>query len=245
MFDSTDKYRRERPFDNFYCYIWQGKGNNCNTYIFTDILSGDKPHIIVDPGIIISDSGEQCFESLVEHIEKDGLRIEDIGLIINTHCHADHCQSNELIVQKSNADVTISEEEENFRHTIGRKLDSMFGTKSPEFTPRFYMKEGDLNLGDNNELKLQVIITPGHSPGSVCLYWPEHKALITGDVVYCGCVGRTDFPGRSRTELKKSIHRLSQLDVEYLFPGHKTEFGCIINGKTNIKRNFHSVKMSF
>jgi glyoxylase-like metal-dependent hydrolase (beta-lactamase superfamily II) len=245
MFDSTDKYIRERPFDNFFCYIWQGKGNNCNTYIFTDILPGDRPHIIVDPGITISDYGERCFESLEEHIKKDGFKIEDIGLIINTHCHADHCQANELIVQKSNADITLSEKEENFRQTTGRKLDAMFGTKSPEFTPRFYLKEGVLNPGNNNKLKLRVIITPGHSPGSVCLYWPEHKALISGDVVYCGCVSRTDFPGRSRAELEKSIDRLSQLDVEYLFPGPKTEFGCIINGKANVERNFQSIKMSF
>jgi hydroxyacylglutathione hydrolase len=245
MFGSATKYRQEKPFDNFYCYIWQGMGNNCNTYVFTDILPGDKPHIIVDPGIIASEFREQCFESLTEYIEKDGIRVEDIGLVINTHSHADHCQSNELIIQKSNADITLSEEEENFRHTIGKRLDAMFGMKPPEFTPLFFLKEGDLNLGDNNKLALQVIIAPGHSPGSACLYWPKHKALITGDVVFYGSVGRTDFPGGNTAELKESIDRLSQLDVEYLFPGHSTEFGSIINGKTNVERNFQSIKMFF
>ena len=119
MFGSADKYRREKPFDNFYCYIWQGMGNNCNTYVFTDILPGDRPHIIVDPGIITNEFREECFEPLTEYMEKDGLRIEDIGLIINTHSHADHCQSNELIVQESNADVTLSEEEDNYKSHAG------------------------------------------------------------------------------------------------------------------------------
>ena len=245
MFGSANKYKKEKPFDNFYCYIWQGMGNNCNTYIFTDILPGEKPHIIIDPGVIASQFREQCFDSLVTSVESDGLRIEDIGLIINTHSHADHCQANELVIQKSNADVTLSEEEETFRHTIGERLNSMFGMKSPEFTPRFYLKEGNLKLGTDNKLVLQVVLAPGHSPGSVCLYWAERKALITGDVVFYGSVGRTDFPGGNTAELKTSIEKLSQFDVEYLFPGQSTELGSIIKGKADVEHNFQSIRLFF
>jgi hydroxyacylglutathione hydrolase len=245
MIDSSNKYKKQNFFGNFYCYIWQGMGNNSNTYLFADVLEGEKRHVIIDPGIISSEFGENCFESLVSAIESDELRIEDIGLIINTHSHTDHCQSNELIVQRSNAEIALSEEDEQFRHTTGRKLDSMFGIRSPEFTTSLFLKEGDLKLGEKNGITLQVILVPGHSPGSICLYWPEHKALITGDVVFYGSVGRTDFPGGGTGQLKQSIDRLSELDVEYLFPGHSTEYGSIIEGKANVEHNFQAIKTFF
>jgi glyoxylase-like metal-dependent hydrolase (beta-lactamase superfamily II) len=67
--------------------------------------------------------------------------------------------------------------------------------------------------------------------------------LITGDVVFYGSIGRTDFPSGSLSQLKQSIDRLSQLDVECLVPGHSTELGSIIKGKQNVERNFQSVKL--
>jgi glyoxylase-like metal-dependent hydrolase (beta-lactamase superfamily II) len=146
-------------------------------------------------------------------------------------------------VGKSGAWVTLSEEEDEFRNTLGRKLYSMFSMKMPEFTPLFYLKEGDLNLGATSKAHLQVFLAPGHSPGSICLYWPEEKILITGDVVFYGSIGRTDFPSGSLSQLKQSIDRLSQLDVEYLVTGHSTELGNIVKGKQNVERNFQSVKL--
>ncbi|GAI08728.1 unnamed protein product, partial [marine sediment metagenome] len=56
-------------------------------------------------------------------------------------------------------------------------------------------------------------------------------------------IGRTDFPGGSSSLLRKSIDELSQLDVEYLVPGHSTEMGSIIAGKDKVRRNFYTVKM--
>ncbi|MGD0855581.1 MAG: MBL fold metallo-hydrolase, partial [Dehalococcoidia bacterium] len=93
--------------------------------------------------------------------------------------------------------------------------------------------------------KIQVFLTPGHSPGSVCLYLPDTKVLITGDVIFFMSVGRTDFPGGSTILLKESIDKISQLDVEYLVPGHNTEPNGIIQGKDRIKRNFAAVQEYF
>ena len=230
--------------NNVYCYIWQGQGNNCNTTVITGVLKGDKPHIIIDPGHIINESGEECLASLEEGMAADHIKIEEIGLIINTHSHPDHCQSNELIVNRSGAQVTLSEEEDKFRNTIGERMYSMFGMKAPRFTPLFFLKEGDADLGKDG-FKVQVILTPGHSPGSVCLYLPDTKILITGDVIFYMSVGRTDFPGGDTLTLKKSIDKLAVLDVEYLVPGHNTETNGIIRGKDMIKRNFAAVQMFF
>ena len=230
--------------NNVYCYIWQGMGNNCNTTVITGVLKGDKPHIIIDPGHIINEANEDCLSSLEEGMAADHIKIDEVGLIINTHSHPDHCQSNEMIVNRSGASVTLSKEEDDFRNTIGERMYTMFGMKAPRFNALFHLKEGDVDLGKDS-FKVQVILTPGHSPGSVCLYLPDTKILITGDVIFYMSVGRTDFPGGNTLMLKKSIEKLTDLDVEYLVPGHNTEPNGIIRGKDMIKRNFAAVQMFF
>ena len=101
-----------------------------------------------------------------------------------------------------------------------------------------------MSLGAKEDtLAVKVFLTPGHSPGSICLYLENDKILISGDVVFAGSVGRTDFPGGSSSLLRKSIDELSKLDVEYLVPGHSTEMGSVIAGKDNVRRNFYTVKM--
>jgi len=101
--------------------------------------------------------------------------------------------------------------------------------------PAFFLQEGDLVIGDK---AFQVILTPGHSPGSVCLYWPEKKALFTGDVVFSQSIGRTDLPGGSGRQLKESIMRLAELDVDILCPGH----GDVVTGRENVKKNFQMIR---
>lgn len=236
-------YHRSVPItDNLYCYAWRGRGNNCNTCLFVNLLRGARPHVIVDPGHIVNEFRESCFDSLVKAMERDGFKTEDIGLIINTHTHPDHCEANDLIIEKSQALVTLSKEEDEFRHMVEERYTAL-GTTVPRFSSFFHLGEGVLNLGAKNKVNLQILITPGHSPGSISLYWQEPKVLITGDVVFYGSIGRTDIPGGSLSLLKKSIDRLSQLDVEYLVPGHRTELGDILKGKPKVERNFQSIKL--
>jgi hydroxyacylglutathione hydrolase len=237
-------HKSVRLLNNLYCYIWSGMGNNCNTCVLTGVLEGDKPHIIIDPGHLTNEADEDCLGSLTESMKADQIQMKDIGLIINTHSHPDHCQSNEELVNISGAAVTMSEEENIFRTTVGEQMYTMFGMRAPNFTPLFFLKEGDTKLG-KDDFTLQIILCPGHSPGSVCLYLPDSKVLITGDVVFYMSVGRTDFPGGSAKFLQKSIERLSKLDVEFLVPGHNTEPNGVIRGRDMIKRNFQAVKMFF
>jgi len=243
VYRSPSSYKSVQLTEDLYCYIWQGRGNNCNTCLFANVLRGERPHVIVDPGHITNEFSEACFDYLIKAMEGDGFKVDDIGLIVNTHSHPDHCQANELVVKKSGAWITLSEEEDEFRNTLGEKLYSMLGVEVPQFTPLFYLREGRLNLGTKNKVELEIFQTPGHSPGSVCLYWPHNKILVTGDVVFYGSTGRTDFPSGSLSLLKKSIDRLSQLDVECLVPGHSTEYGSVVKGKVNVERNFQAVKL--
>jgi hydroxyacylglutathione hydrolase len=243
-----------RLIDNLYCYLWQGKGNNCHSYVFAGVLRGDRPHVLIDPGHTVNELGERCFERLVSSMEREGIKAEDIGLIIDTHCHPDHCEANQLFVAKSKAKkgkgkakqalIALHRDEDEYRKGAGKGLLSRLPSEA-EFEPNLYLKEGELNLGKEGKLTLNILHTPGHSPGSISIYWPDNKVLISGDVIFSGGIGRTDLPGGSSMTLKQSIERLSQLDIEYLLPGHSTEFGDIIRGGDKVRQNFAFIRMNY
>ena len=237
-------YKSVKVAEHCYCYVWQGRGNNCNAVLWPSVLRGEHPHVLVDPGHIRNELGEPCFDSLAQAMEKDGFKMKDIGLVIGTHSHPDHIEAADLVVQRSGALFAMSREEDEFYHNMGKMFFQMLGGKPPEVSPSFYLKEGDLFVGaKDNKMAVKVFLTPGHSPGSVSLYLEEDRILISGDVVFAGSVGRTDFPGGSPSLLRKSIDALFQLDVEYLVPGHSTEAGNIVAGKDKVKRNFYALKM--
>jgi glyoxylase-like metal-dependent hydrolase (beta-lactamase superfamily II) len=86
------------------------------------------------------------------------------------------------------------------------------------FNPVFDIEDGKRIL---EEVGLEIIKTPGHTPGSVCFYSESEALLISGDTVFSdGCFGRTDLPGGSNTALKNSLRLLSSLNIKVLFPGH-------------------------
>jgi glyoxylase-like metal-dependent hydrolase (beta-lactamase superfamily II) len=114
-------------------------------------------------------------------------------------------------------------------------MSAALGIDVDAFAPDFFLQEGELLL---DGLKMKVFHTPGHSPGSVCLYWPVQKALFTGDLVFKEGLGRTDLPGGDGDLIKESIERMSQLDVELLLSGH----GEIISGAQEVKSNFEQIK---
>ena len=245
-------YQSVRVKDNLYFYIWQGMGNNCNTCLFINLLDGAHPHVLVDPGSLVNEMREPCFEELVKAIEKNGFKCEDIGLIIDTHIHSDHCAANQPLVEMTKKDggseqakIAMHKEDDEFRRGVGKQMASWLaamGIEVPPFEPSILLTEGDLTLGKE---KFQVVHTPGHSPGSISLYWPREKVLITGDAVFYGSIGRTDFPGGSLATLKNSVEKLSKLDVEYLLPGHSTEYGSLIDGKAKVERNFQMIHNFF
>ena len=231
--------------NNIYAYIWNGRGNNCHSYLFRDILLGKRPHVLVDPGYVVNEIGERCFDLLTSLMLKDRIRPEEIGLVINTHSHVDHCGASETIASAGNTRgmITLSKVEDEYRRSTGLELHKMIGLKLENFEPDFYLQEGMLSLGNaESRFDLQVISTPGHCPGSISIYDPQNKALVTGDAVFNKSAGRTDFPGGDGNILKDSIKRLSNIDAEYLLPGHSTEYGNIIQGKSKVEESFAFIR---
>jgi len=212
---------------DLYAYIWKSSNeNNCNSFM----IGGEMP-VIIDPG------HQHLVKNLIKLMEKDDNRFEDVRLIIATHGHPDHLEAIQTFA-RGGVQVAIHEEEWKFLQEIGGQFYRAMGMEMPELKVSFFLKEGELKLGSKT---FQVIHTPGHSPGSISLYWPEKKALFTGDVVFPMGVGRTDFPGGDGGLLRDSIERLSQLDADYLLSGH----GEVIKGRQNILRNFAYIRSNY
>ena len=202
--------------DNLYGFIWQSPSeNNCNSFL----IDGSKK-ILIDPG------HRHLFQHVRRGLEQIGITPEQIDAVLVTHGHPDHLE----MVGSFGAATRWAMSQIDYEFVL-----KYIGTRGEMPKPAFFLQEGDLVIGDR---AFQTILTPGHSPGSVCLYWPEKKALFTGDVIFSQSIGRTDLPGGSGRELKESISRLAELDVEVLCPGH----GDVVAGRENVKKNFKMVK---
>jgi glyoxylase-like metal-dependent hydrolase (beta-lactamase superfamily II) len=139
-----------------------------------------------------------------------------LDLIILTHCHFDHVGAVPEIIKATGAKVAMHEKDAAILHNDVAA--AMFDARRPQFDVDIPLKDGDVI--DLEDIKLQVIHTPGHTPGSICLYEPVTKVLFTGDTVFeGGSFGRTDIGGDSGAMLR-SLEALTKLDVSALYPGH-------------------------
>ncbi len=162
---------------------------------------------VVDPG------GDE--QRLLDIIKEENL---DVVYVIDTHGHPDHVCGNRKLKEGTGAEIIMHEDDDDFFSQPNIKsYFSMLGLEqSPAVDLR--VKEGDsISFGD---VSLQVIHTPGHTPGGVCLY--NKPDLITGDTLFVGGIGRTDFPGGSHQDLISSIrNKLLILPPETtVWPGH-------------------------
>lgn len=142
-----------------------------------------------------------------------------IAMIINTHGHWDHITDNVALVQATGAHL--------YAHVwdaarMANPEMTMYNDEHFKVAP----SRADKSLHDGEalevgSLRIEVMHTPGHTPGSVCLYEPVSGSLFSGDTLMRQGVGRTDIPGGNRDNLTKSLRRLCQLpDATRVYPGH-------------------------
>ncbi len=167
--------------------------------------------ILIDTGM----SPHSLYEEIEKHVDP-----KNIELIILTHCHYDHSGAAADIAEKCNAMVAIHKADVELLNDNTGSVASMFGHPAPAVVPSVILEGGE-KIPISNTENLEVIHTPGHTPGGICLFEPESKSLFSGDTVFPqGSIGRTDFMGGSSGELTRSIEKLTQLDVNILYPGH-------------------------
>jgi len=164
-------------------------------------------------GIIIDPSWEP--ERIIEHVQKKKLNIEKIVI---THGHADHIGALDEIRREFKAPVYIGEKDGIMLTDPVANLSGLSGEHIMTGSAENFLHEGDvIEVG---EFKFKVLETPGHTQGSISLY--GHGVVFTGDALFMGSIGRTDFPGGSTKVLLDSIRSklLTLPENTIVYSGH-------------------------
>jgi len=186
-----------------------------NTYIMWDPATLEAA--IIDPGM----TDEAEIKAVDAFIEREHLKPVHL---INTHMHLDHIFANLHVKEKYGLDIKAHREDD----FLGRSLEEQIA--------RFHIPVHAKNHGLDIELHdgvriylgnepIDIMAVPGHSPGSIALYCPESKFVITGDALFKGSIGRTDLPKGDFATLVTSIrNRLLTLPADTaVLPGHGPE----------------------
>ena len=182
-----------------------------NCYVINDET---KECVIIDCGALTE--AEQ--NTVITYIREEGLKpVHNLG----THGHLDHHFGDAAILSAFNLQPEVAEGDKVLMQHPREAALQMLGMDLNIDLPT-----GNLKLTENEEVKFgshtfKIIRTPGHSPGSVSFYCAEENVLFTGDTLFKGSIGRTDFPGGSMFQIISSLRELAQLpDKTIVYPGH-------------------------
>jgi glyoxylase-like metal-dependent hydrolase (beta-lactamase superfamily II) len=179
----------------------------CNCSIIGDEVTGDA--MVVDPGDDIAD--------VLAIIRKHNLQVKQIVI---THAHIDHVGGAMKLRQATGAPILLNEND----YALLKMLDvqaAWLGMRPPGKV-EIDRSVGDADKVEAGPLVANVIHTPGHTEGSICLYFPAEQKLIAGDTLFAGSIGRTDLPGGSLDKIIRSLHQkvLALPDETVVVPGH-------------------------
>jgi glyoxylase-like metal-dependent hydrolase (beta-lactamase superfamily II) len=188
-----------------------------NTYIVYDKT---KECLIIDPGCY-TDAERKELKAFIEEKELTPVKL------INTHCHIDHVLGNKFASEQWNIQLYMHKEDLPVLEKVG-DIGKMYGLEDYEGSPypKHFLAQGDtLTFGKSS---FEILFTPGHAPGHICLYSKENNLLIAGDVIFQGSIGRTDLPGGDHSTLINSI-------ITQLFPlPNETQVFCGHGPSTNL-----------
>jgi len=196
-----------------------GRGYSCNVF-----LVESEENFLVDAGMGTADR------------VKAGVGDLNIDSIVLTHRHIDHVGDARKLSDELNASLyAAGEEAEALRE--GDDMSILSSSFGKSFSPlEVETLEFDTFSG------FEVILTPGHTEESICLYHEDEKILFSGDTVFAnGGAGRTDLPTGDRKELVDSIDKLNGLEVESLYPGHMSVVEE--NAGDHIEQSLKNLKM--
>ena len=181
-----------------------------NMYILSDET---KECVIIDPGCY-DDEERTTLSAFITENQLKPVRL------LNTHCHLDHVFGNGFVSKKYDLKLEINKNDQKVLDAFQTSCDLYGMNCDPSPQPSVFLEEGDLiNFGTS---KLEIMFTPGHSPGSITFYNREQKFMIAGDVLFYGSIGRTDLPGGNHATLISSItEKLLPLGDDFkVYSGH-------------------------
>lgn len=182
-----------------------------NTYILWDETS---ECVLIDCGAYYQEERD----TIVHFIKENNLKPVHL---LATHAHLDHNFGINTINEAFGLQPEVSEKDAPALETLKEQAQTLFGMQLDyDFPPVGHIfEEGETIKFGNHELT--IIRTPGHTPGGVTFYCKEENIAFTGDTLFKGSVGRTDFPGGSMFQLINSLRELSQLpDNTAVYAGH-------------------------
>jgi hydroxyacylglutathione hydrolase len=182
----------------------------CNCTILGDEVTHEA--IVVDPGDNIPE--------ILSRLQKHGLTVRQI---VVTHAHIDHVGGAALLRKSTGAPVVMNQQDLELLGMMEMQA-GWLGIPTPQVAPPDASAEDGLTIGLAT-LPAQVLHTPGHTPGSICLLFSDHHLLLAGDTLFAGSIGRTDLPGGDGRQILRSLReRLLVLpDSTRVVPGHGPE----------------------
>lgn len=169
-----------------------------------------KETIIIDPGFDDRFEAEKIFK----FIDENALTIK---FVLNTHGHPDHTCGNEIVKERFHAPILIHEYDANMLGKLGKKIAGFFGFEDSSPPADMLLHDGDLVKFGRTILK--VVHTPGHTHGSISFL--GEREVFTGDTLFSGSIGRTDFPESSERDMNFSLKKLAILPDDFIiYPGH-------------------------
>jgi hydroxyacylglutathione hydrolase len=182
----------------------------CNCIILGDEMTREA--IVVDPG--------DNLPEILSRLQKHGLTLRQI---VVTHAHIDHVGGAALLKRATGAPLLLNQRDLGLLGAMEMPA-GWLGIDTPEVAPPDASAEDGLTVG-LDALRAEVIHTPGHTPGSICLLFPSQHLLIAGDTLFAGSIGRTDLPGGDGRQILRSLrNRLLVLpDITKVLPGHGSE----------------------
>lgn len=183
------------------------QGHITNTYLIYD---DENNGILIDP----ADNASK----IIEYIIKKNILVK---YIVVTHAHADHIGALEQIKEFTKAKILVHKLDKEVLLGNGETYADMLGVNKQSIMEEDILKVNDGDTFNIGEINIEIIHTPGHTAGCICIFEKSSNKLFTGDTIFCDCYGRTDLYSGNFNDMVKSIQKLFNrfFDIT-IYPGH-------------------------